>query len=106
MTLAVVAGRGATQSSCAKPSKAKPRLKVTLSPRKVRSGHRVRVVVRVRARGKAVRGAVVKVSGRRAHTGKRGKAKLRVRFAKAGRKRVTASARGYRTGRARIQVVR
>jgi endoglycosylceramidase len=135
VSVEVVAGGGAQQSSCAKPGKAKPRLRVTLSPRKVRVGRRARVVVRVRARGKAVRGAVVRVSGRRvsgrratrgavvkvsggrvsgrratrgrrAVTGKRGRAKLRVRFAKPGRKRVTASARGYRTGRATIQVVR
>jgi endoglycosylceramidase len=106
VTVAVVAGRGAPQSSCAKPSKARARLKVSVSPRRVRAGRRVRVSVRVRAGGKPVRGAVVRVGGKRAATGRRGRAKLRVRFKHAGRKRVTATARGYKRGRAIVRVRR
>jgi endoglycosylceramidase len=106
VTVAVVPGRGAPQSSCAKPTKAKPRLGVSVSPRKVRAGRRVKLTIRVRARGKAVRGAVVRVSGRRATTGKRGTAKLKVRFKRPGSKRVTATARGYRPGRATLRAVR
>jgi hypothetical protein len=106
VTVGVVAGAGAAQSSCAKPGAKRLRLKVTLKPHRVRAGRRVRVTVRVRAKGKAVRGAVVQLGGKRAVTGRAGRAKLRVRFKKAGRRHAVARARGYKPGRATIRVRR
>jgi endoglycosylceramidase len=106
VTVDVVGGGGAAQSSCAKPGLKRLRLRVVLSPRRVHAGRRVRVVVRVRAGGKPVRGAVVRLGGKRAVTGRRGRAKLRVRFAHPGRRVAVATARGYRVGRAKIRVVR
>jgi endoglycosylceramidase len=106
VTVGVVAGRGAPQSSCAKPTRAKARLAVSVSPQRIRAARRVKVTVRVRARGRAVRGAVVRLGGRRATTGKRGRVRLRVRFKHPGRRRVTATARGYKRGRATVRVRR
>ena len=106
VTVDVVAGGGAAQSSCAKPGSKRLRLRVALSPRRVHAGRRARVVARVRAGGKPVRGAVVRLGGQRAVTGRRGRATLRVRFAHAGRRTAVAKARGYRVGRAKIRVVR
>jgi hypothetical protein len=102
----VVAGAGASQSSCAKPGGKKLTLRVALSPRRVAVGRRVRVVARVRAGGKPVRGAVVRLGGKRAVTGRRGRAKLHVRFKHRGRKRAVARARGYKPGRATLRVQR
>ena len=104
---------GAAQSSCAKPQPfagtgKKTRLRVSLKPRRVRVGRRVRVRVTVRAgsRKSPVRGAVVRLGGKKRVTGKRGRAVLRVRFRKTGRRRAVASARGYRRGKATLRVVR
>ncbi|MEA2470874.1 MAG: endoglycosylceramidase [Thermoleophilaceae bacterium] len=106
VNVSVVAGGGPSQSSCAKPGKKRPRLTVTLSPRRVRAGRRVKVVVWVRAGKAAVRGAVVRLGRKRSVTGRRGRAVLRVRFAKPGRHRAVARARGYRSGKATLRVVR
>jgi endoglycosylceramidase len=96
VTVTVTPG-SASRSSCAK-------LRVSISPRRVRAGRRVTLTVRVRASGKPVRGALVKLAGHRATTGKRGRAKLHARFAHAGRHAATARARGYRPGRAALRV--
>ena len=86
-----------------------PRLGVAVSPRRVLRGRRTRLRVRVRARMagrlRAVRRATVSVGGRRRRTDKRGRATLVVRLTRPGRRRVTASADGYATGRTSIRVV-
>ena len=105
---------GATQASCAPPkppftpAAQKTPLLVSVRPRRVRVGRRVRVRVTVRAGRKhsPVRGAVVRLGGRKRVTGKSGRAVVRVRFRKPGRKRAVAKARGYRSGRATLRVVR
>jgi endoglycosylceramidase len=73
VTVSVKPGSGAT-ASCAAASKgaAKTQLRVTLAPRKVRAGRRVTVRATVRAKGKAVRGAVVRIGRKRARTDDRG----------------------------------
>jgi endoglycosylceramidase len=109
VAVTVVPG-GAAQSSCAPPPKslraAKTRLRVSVRPRGVRVGRQVKVRIRVRAGKAPVRGAVVRLGGKRAVTGRRGRAKLRVRFRRPGRRAAVARARGYRPGRATLRVVR
>jgi endoglycosylceramidase len=101
---------GTPQSSCAPPPRsgrtARARLRVSLSPRVVRVGRRVTVRVRVLAGRAPVRGAVVRLGGRRVVTGRSGRATLRLRFGHSGRRKATARARGYRQGRATLRVVR
>jgi hypothetical protein len=106
VTVNVVAGGGASQSSCAKPSAKRVRLRVSLKPHRVRAGRRVKVLVRVRAGKSPVRGAVVRLGGARAVTGARGRATLRVRFAHRGRRHAVARARGYLPGHATLRVLR
>jgi hypothetical protein len=72
----------------------------------VRVGRRLKVVVRVRAGKSPVRGAVVRLGGKRAVTGRRGRATLHVRFKHRGRRHAVARARGYLPGRATLRVVR
>ena len=99
---------GPTQASCVAPARTRPRLRVSVSPRRVRAGKRVRVRIRVRA-GQArspVRGAVVRLGGKRAVTNRRGRATVRVRFSRPGRRVARARARGYRSGRATLRVRR
>ena len=82
-----------------------PALRVRVRPRRVRTGVR-RVRVRVTARGRAVRGARVRLAGARARTGRRGRAVVRKRFMRPGRRRAVATKRGFRAGRATVRVVR
>jgi endoglycosylceramidase len=112
VAITVLPGRATSQSSCALRSgfqaPSLTRLRVSISPRRVRVGRRVRVriLVRAGARRAAVRGAVVRMSGRRAVTNRRGRAYLRLRFRHAGRKVAVAKARGYRSGKASLRAVR
>jgi endoglycosylceramidase len=109
IAVTVVPGTGPAQSSCARPPAERGprlRLRVSLSPHRVRAGRRVLVRVMVRAAGAPVRGAVVRLGGRRAVTGRRGRATLRLRFGSPGRRVAVARARGYRSGRVRLLVVR
>ncbi len=72
------------------------RLQVTGVPRRVARGHRVRLRLTVTARIDGVRqpvpGAIVRVGGHVARTDSSGRASLRIRFARAGRRSVEASA--------------
>ena len=104
----VVPGNGPAQSSCAikSPFNAITKLGVKVSPSRVRVKRKVKVKVVVRAKGKVVRGAVVRLAGRRAVTGKSGRAVFRIRFRHTGRRAVLARARGYTAGKATLRVVR
>jgi pimeloyl-ACP methyl ester carboxylesterase len=88
---------------------AKPRLLVSVAPRRVRTGRR-KVVVRVRARVdgrlRRVRGARVWLAGARARTNRRGRAVVRKRFVRSGTRSVRVTRRGYRSARARLRVTR
>jgi endoglycosylceramidase len=109
MAVTVVPGGVASQTSCAPPPRAgqaKRRLRVSVRPRVVRQGRLVRVRVRVRAGRSPLRGALVRVGQRRGVTGRRGVARVRVRFMRAGRRKAVAKARGYRLGRATLRVIR
>ena len=96
---------GETSSACRAPA-----LRVTLRPRSVRAGKRRVLRVRVRAREdgrlRPVRGARVATFGRGVRTDRRGRARLKVRFRRAGRYTVRATAPEYRPGRRALRVVR
>jgi hypothetical protein len=79
------------------------RLKVSVSPRTLRRGRRATLRVRVSSGGKPVRGARIVLGRTRARTGRTGRATLRVRFARAGRHRLTVRS-GTRTARVTLRV--
>jgi endoglycosylceramidase len=102
---------GTSSATCAVPAvrgAAPLRLRVSASPRSVRAGRRstVRVTVRAGSPARVVRGAVVRLAGARAVTDRRGRARLRKRFMRVGRRSAKATARGFRTGRATVRVRR
>ena len=108
VTVKVQPGSGAT-SSCAAPSTAgarRTRLSVKPTPRRVRAGRRVTVRVTVRAKGRAVRGAVVRIGRKRARTDSHGRGRIKIRFTHAALRKVVARAQGYGPGRARLRVRR
>ena len=107
VTVKVQPGSGVT-SSCATAlaSGAKPRLSVRVTPRRVRHGRRVTLRATVRANGRAVRGAKVRIGRKRARTDSRGRARIRIRFTHAALRKVVAGATGYREGRAKVRVRR
>ena len=82
-----------------------PRLRVRARPRRVRVGRRT-VRFRVTARGRPVRRARVRLAGARARTGRRGRAVIRKRFVRPGRRRAIVTKPGFRRARVRIRVLR
>jgi glycosyl hydrolase family 5 len=108
--LTVVRGSGPPQSSCAirQPFNALTKLGVSVSPKKVRVRRRVaiKVVVRAGPARKIVRGAVVRLAGRRAVTNRSGRAVFKIRFRHTGKRTVRATARNYEPGKATVRVVR
>ena len=82
------------------------RLRLTVRPRRVRAGRRVRLRFLVRSRGRRVRRARVRIAGRSVRTDRRGRARLRVRFKRARSYRARATKRGYRPDTARVRAVR
>ena len=81
-----------------------PQLRLSVRPRRTVTGERTRFRAKVKADGLPVEGATVRLGGREATTDARGKAKLRRKFRRAGRRRATASKGGYRSARRRIRV--
>jgi lysophospholipase L1-like esterase len=79
-------------------------LSVRVAPRTLRAGRRTLVRVRVRMAGRPLRGATVRLAGRRAVTDRHGRARLRVRYARPGRHTLVVRARGAVTARAAIRV--
>jgi hypothetical protein len=88
-----------------------PRLRVTVRPRRIRAGRTMALHVRVTAvrragRGRRpVKGAVVRFVSRTARTGRRGRAVLKVRVLRSGRRPVRANRGGFRRGRATVRVL-
>jgi len=109
VTVNVRPGSGIT-ASCAAPSSGaaagKTRLSVKVAPRRVRPGRRVTVRATVTAKGKTVRGAVVRIGRKRARTDARGRARVKIRFTHSALRKVVAKATGYQPGRARLRVRR
>ena len=87
---------------------AQRRLSVSVrSPRDVRAGRLLRFVVTVSAGGRPVRGARVQLAGGlTVRTGQRGRARLRVRFARPGLVTLTVAKGGYAARRLSIGVSR
>jgi Tannase and feruloyl esterase/3HB-oligomer hydrolase (3HBOH) len=97
---------GAGASGRAGPGRrAKPRMRVRVTPRRVRAGHRARFRFRVSSRGRPVRGATVRFAGRTKRTGRRGRAVIVRRFAHPGRRRAVVRKRGRRSASVRIRVL-
>ena len=84
----------------------RPALRAVASRRRVRAGVRARIRFTVSAGGRRVRGARVWLAGARARTGRRGRAVIRKRFLRPGRRRALITKRGYRSARVNIRVVR
>jgi hypothetical protein len=84
-------GKDAPPAETATDSRAAPavRLRVRVTPRRLRSGRRVRLIVRVTSGGVAVRRARVSVGRHRARTNRAGRAFIRVRAPRAGKLRLT-----------------
>jgi hypothetical protein len=101
--LAGAADRGAGGGTRAA---ARPRLRLRVSPRRVRSGHRTRFRFRVTSRGRPVRGAKVRFDGKTKRTGRRGRAVIVRRPGKTGVRRAIARKRGMRRAVARVRVLR
>jgi hypothetical protein len=80
-------------------------LRVSVAPDRARSGRRTRFVFRVRsAHGRPVAGAIVRLAGRSAHTGKAGRASMTLTLARRGRWIAHVTKPGYRTTTATITV--
>jgi putative alpha-1,2-mannosidase len=81
----------------------RPKIRLSLKPRRVHAGRRtrVRVTATLREAGRTVpvAGATIRVAGRRTRTNARGQTIVRVRVAKPRRYRATATKRGYRSAR-------
>ena len=86
-----------------------PRIRLRVRPSVVRVGHRVwlkfRATARARSGRRPVRGAVIRIRGRRLRTGRRGRATAVFRFTRTGPVRARARKRGLRAGRATIRVI-
>ncbi|MEA2386629.1 MAG: hypothetical protein QOJ22_803 [Thermoleophilaceae bacterium] len=92
-----------TSESPCRPDRA---LAVGVTPRRVRAG--TRTTFRIAATSPdptCADAARVRFGGRRAHTGPRGRARIRTAFARPGRKRVVVSKAGCRTAVAIVRVV-
>jgi len=89
-----------------------PRLRLTVAPRRLTAGRRSAVRVRVTAptgpggARRSVRGATVRLAGRRARTDRRGRARLTVRAARPGTLRAIATRKGMRRTEVRVTVRR
>jgi sugar lactone lactonase YvrE len=84
----------------------KPRLRLSVRPRRTRAGRRTRFRVRVTSGGRPVSGVTVRLGRKRALTNVNGRARLVVRFHRARRVRARASRSGYRSTRIPLRVMR
>jgi len=81
-----------------------PKLRLSVRPRRVPAGVRRRFRATVTAGGEPVQAATVRLAGRAATTDERGKATLRRKFRRAGKRRAVASKGGYRPARKKVRV--
>jgi hypothetical protein len=84
----------------------RPRLRVRVSPRRVRIGRRTRITFRVTAGGRPVARALVRFAGRGVRTDAGGRAVFRHRFHHVLLRRVTVTLRNYRGTSARVRILR
>lgn len=96
-----------SKSPCEPDADARPSIAVATYPRRIRAGKRARLAIRVRSSDpRCVKRARVRVGGKRTRTNRRGRARLTVRFARRGKKRVRATKRGCRKGLTHLRVRR
>jgi hypothetical protein len=95
---------GAPAARVRRPTR--PRLVISVRPRRARVGTRTRFRIRVRARGRAVARVRVRFARRAKRTNVRGLARFTVRLRHSGRYRVRASRRGYRSAVKSVRVLR
>ncbi len=93
-------GTGSTRAA------ARPRLRLRVTPRRLRAGHRTRIRFRVTSRGRPVRGAKVRFAGKTKRTGRRGRAVMVRRVFRPGLRRAVARKRGTRSASVRVRVQR
>jgi hypothetical protein len=83
-----------------------PQLRISVAPKRARSGRATTFVFRVRAGRYAVRAARVRFAGHTARTNGRGVARIRVRLRRTGVRRAVAWKRTFRRGVVHVRVVR
>lgn len=93
-------------SSTSRARRPRPSTRLRVSPRRVRAKRTVRFRFRARGTRRCIRGATVRIAGRRARTGRRGRASRRIRFRQRGWRVVRLTKRGCPTSRTRIRVLR
>jgi hypothetical protein len=100
----MIATFGATPLMASAPPT--PRIALTVLPRHVRAGRRVRLTFRARAGLVPLAGVSIRFAGRRVRTDARGRAILRLRVHRPGRYRARATRQGYLAGAAYVRVRR
>jgi metallophosphoesterase (TIGR03767 family) len=83
---------------------AKPKIKLSVKPRKIRGGRRTCFRFKATSGGRVVPGATVGFAGRKVKTGKAGTKKICRRIYRS--KRAYAKKKGFQTGRAKVKVTR
>ena len=83
---------------------AKPKIKLSVKPKRARGGRRTCFRFKATSAGRVVPGATVRFAGRRVTTGKRGTKKICRRLYRS--KRAYAKRKGFQTGRAKVQILR
>ena len=95
-----------SEAPCIRDATARPALAVSVKPRRVPAGQRTTFRVAVTSADAAcTRRARVRLGDRTTRTGARGRARVRTRFARTGRKRVVVSKDGCGRGVAFVRVV-
>jgi SMP-30/Gluconolactonase/LRE-like region len=88
----------------------RPRIRLTVRPRRIRAGklrrYRFRATVRRGGRRRPLRRALIRFARRRVRTNRRGRASLTLRLRRLGRRPASARRRGYRAGRTYVRVLR
>jgi polyvinyl alcohol dehydrogenase (cytochrome) len=83
----------------------RPRIRLSVRPRRVRAQRRVALRFRARRGARPLRGVRIRLATRRVRTNRKGRATMRLRFRRSGVRVAHASRRGLRSGRARVRVV-
>ncbi|MEA2422243.1 MAG: hypothetical protein QOF55_1342 [Thermoleophilaceae bacterium] len=92
--------------SAVAPARKTPRLKLTVSPRRVRAGSHACFRFLATSGGKPVKGGRVSFAGQSRLTNGSGRARICARLLGSGSRRATVTRSGYRSARASVRVVR
>jgi hypothetical protein len=101
--------RSRRPSCVSRPKRARPRIRLRVSPSRVVAGEwrrfRLRATAIVFGERRAVRGAQIRFGGRVRRTDRQGRAAMTLRFAAPGRRAARARKASFRTGRASVRVL-